>query len=73
MKKLEIEHRQGNSFASLQCARVDKSIIYVTTHNRKALINMLSCSKTSKTQPNAVYRHKRKNSELFDDTKRVLT
>ena len=42
----EVEHKHNNSVTSLDYARDNKSIIYVTTYEREAPINMLSHSKT---------------------------
>ena len=44
------EHRHKNPVASIDYALINKSIIYFTTHKRKAPINMLSRSKAPKTQ-----------------------
>ena len=60
----EAKHKHGNSFASLQCKRFGKSIIHITMHKQKALINLLSRSKAPKTQQNADYKYKRKASGL---------
>ena len=49
--------------ASLQYARVNKLIIYITMHKQKAPIYKLSRSKAPKQQILA-YRHTRKTSEL---------
>ena len=42
--------RYGNSEASFRYGSVNKSIIdlYITTHERKEHINMLSCSRSAK-------------------------
>ena len=45
----EVKHRHSNPFASLQYARVNKSIIYITMHKQKAPINVLPHSKALKT------------------------
>ena len=42
----KVQHRHDNPVTCLECARVNKSIIYVTTLERKAPINKLSRSKT---------------------------
>ena len=72
MKKLEksdavseVEHRHGNSVASLQYAHVNKSITYNTMHKRKTPINMLSRGEAPKTQQNMGYKNKRQTSEVF--------
>ena len=39
-----------NEAASLEYAHINKSIIYATMHEQKALINMLSRSKRPKAQ-----------------------
>ena len=45
-------HRHGSSFASLEYALVNKSIIYLymytTMHKQKAPINIMSCRKPPK-------------------------
>ena len=38
----EVEHKHGDRVTSIQHARVNTSIIYVTRHERKAPINKLS-------------------------------
>ena len=43
-------HRHENPVASLEHTHVNLSIIYVTTHEQKAPINMLSHNKTPKIQ-----------------------
>ena len=45
----EVKHRHGNSVASLQCAPVDKFIVYITMHKQTTPIYKLSCSKASNT------------------------
>ena len=57
MKKAEdgdafykVKHRHYNPVASLEYARVKMSIIYFMMHTQAAPINMLSHSKTPKTQ-----------------------
>ena len=45
VKKL---HRHENPVASLEHTHINLSIIYVTTHEQKAPINMLSRNKTPK-------------------------
>ena len=45
----EMVHRHESSVASHGYARVNKSIIYIATHERRALINKLSRSKAPKT------------------------
>ena len=42
----ELKHRHANSVASVQCARVNKLIIYITMHKQKPLIYKLSRRKT---------------------------
>ena len=49
-KNLRKLHRQENSVASLEHAHINLAIIYVTTHEQKAPINMLSHNKTPKIQ-----------------------
>ena len=44
----EVEHKHGDRVTSIQHARVNRSIIYVTRHERKAPINKLSRRKTPK-------------------------
>ena len=46
----EVEHWHNNLVASFQYPRINKRIIYITTHEQKAPINMLSRSKTPKLQ-----------------------
>ena len=65
-------NRHDNPVVSIECARVKKSIIYVTVRKQKAPINMLSHSKAPKTQQNCCYIHKSKTSGL-NDTTRVST
>ena len=69
----EVKHRHGNSVESLQCARVDKLIIYVTMHKQKAPIYKLSRSKVPTTQKIQAYRHTRKNSGSFYGTAKAPT
>ena len=45
-----MEHRHDNPVTSLEHAHVNQSIIYITTHERKAPINVLSRRKTTKTK-----------------------
>ena len=66
----KVKYRHGNSVASLQYTRVNKSIIFITMRKRKAPINMLSCSKVSKAQQVAGYKHFEKQEDLLE---RVLT
>ena len=61
----EVKHRHDNPVASFKCARIKKSIIYITMRKQKALVNILSRSKAPKTQQNCHYRHPRKASWLF--------
>ena len=70
----EVKHRHGNSVASLECARVNKSIIYTIMrkenvqrkmYKRARKMYKLSCSKATKTQEICHYRHARKTSGLF--------
>ena len=64
----EVEHRHGNSVASLQYARVNKLIISITLHKQKAPINRLSrrkAFKAPKTQQVAGYKSKRKTNGPF--------
>ena len=61
------EHRHGNSVTSFECARFNKSIIYVTI--RKAPINRLFRSKAPKTQQIVITDIKKKPVDFFDDAK----
>ena len=61
----KLEHRHDYSITSLECARVNKSIIYVTTHVRKAPIHMLSRRKTPKTQQVECFTHTRITGEIL--------
>ena len=62
----KVEHRHGNSVTSLEYAHVNKSIIiYATTHERKAFINMLSRSKRPKAQQVEGFTHMRITSNYF--------
>ena len=45
-----MQHRHNYPAASFECARVNKSIIYVDMDKQKAPICMLSRSKAPKTQ-----------------------
>ena len=72
MKKAEdgdafykVKHRHYNPVASLEYARVNMSIIYVMMHKLTAPINMLSHSKTPKTQRVEGFTHTRKASDFF--------
>ena len=69
----KVEHRHGNSVASLQYTRVNKSIIFITMRKRKAPTNMLSRSKVPKApkaQQVAGHKHFEKQENLLE---RVLT
>ena len=61
----QVEHRHGNSAASLKRARVTKSITYIIMRKEKAPIYKSSRSKVSKTQQICHYRYVRKTSGLF--------
>ena len=50
----EVEHRYDNQDESFERARVNKAIIYVTMHKRKAPITILPSSKVLETQQFAV-------------------
>ena len=80
MKKTEntaafskVKHRHNNIVLSFVCARVKKSIIYVTMHKQKAPINMLSRSKAPKIQQVAVTDMLGKPVDFLDGTVRALT
>ena len=53
----EVKHRHGNSVASLNCAPINKSIIYIMARKEKAPIYKLFRSKAPKTQQICHYRH----------------
>ena len=44
----KVRHRHGKSVASLQCARTNKSIIYITMHKQKAPFTICPAPKRSK-------------------------
>ena len=60
-----VEHRHDNPVANLEYARVNKSIIYVTRHERNASINKLSLSKTTSTQQVESFTQPREISDYF--------
>ena len=55
-------HRHDNLVASFEYARVNKSIIYVTMHERKAPINNLSRRKTQQIE---TFTHMRITSDFL--------
>ena len=57
-----VEHRHNNPIASLDYARVNKSILYLTMHKQKAPINMLVCSKTQHVEG---FTHKEITSDIL--------
>ena len=61
----EFKHRDNKPVASLKCARVKKSIIYIVMRKEKATIYKLSRSKAPKSKQICHYRHATKTSELF--------
>ena len=65
----KVKHRCNNPVTSLEYACVNKSILYVTTHKRKAPINMLSRSKTPKPQQVEGFTHMRITSTYFSHHK----
>ena len=66
----EVEHRLDNSAASFECSRINKSIMYVTMHKRKAPIIMLSGSKTpQKTKKLAVTDVREKSVDFLMELK----
>ena len=60
-----MKHRHKYSVASLDYECVNKSIIYVTTCERKAPINKLSRNEALKTQQVQGFTHTRLTSDLF--------
>ena len=60
-----MKNRHDNPVASLEYARVNKSIIYFTTRERKSPINRLSHSKILKTQQVEGLTHPKKASDFL--------
>ena len=61
----EVDHRHVKQVASLEYSCVNKSIVYVITHERKARINTLSRSKSPKTQQVEGFTHMIVISNVF--------
>ena len=59
-------NRHDNPVVSIECARVKKSIIYVTVRKQKTPIYILSCSKAPKTQQIAVTTIREKPEDFFN-------
>ena len=59
--------------ACFECARIKKSIIYVTMRRQKALINMLSRSKTPKAQQVAIADMREKPVDFYNVTTQAST
>ena len=59
-----MEHKHGNLIASIECAPVNKSTVYVKTLKQKEL-NKLSSSKTPKLQQVGRFHTQRKTSDIF--------
>ena len=61
----EVKHEHDNPITSLEYAPVSKFIIHVTMHERKASINISSCSKTTKPQQGEGFAHMRVTGYFF--------
>ena len=61
----EVTHKHDKSAASLECTRVNKSIIYIIMRKEKATIYNLSRSKAPKTQQICHYNHAIQTSKPF--------
>ena len=67
-------HSISVTITSLQCARVNKLIVYITMHTQQTHAYKLSRSKVPKhSKLKITYRHTRKTSKLFYVTARAST